>query len=567
MTKNILVLSDGTEISSGAQGAAIMGLTLTRSVNDGQQLTLGSACAAMLEATLLNIEPGRITAGDTLTLYTEDRSGNRTKKGVFIAGKPEHTGSCTLRITAYDRMILLDKDLTQWLAALAGWPYTLQELAGLVCDACGVALVGDDIPNGGHPAQKFAAEGVTGRQIMTWIGQAAGRFIRATADGDVEFAWYAPAALGIGPSPIGVAEATFADGCLTIRAESAQLADSLCVDTPHMTLTDDGAGNATLCLSDELLRQYASQGGMRLADLSVAPLEKVQLRQDAQDIGTVYPPDIPEAANTYIITANPLLTALDATTLLPVAQTLYEQLSAVSYTPCTLVLPVTAGIDAGSIVTVTDTYGNGFTVYVMTVEIAGQQMRITCEGAAQRDSTDITSEQTYTALSGKVLRLRTDVDGILAENADSTGRLSRLELDLSGIRGQVQSQQSAGESLQTQLTSLEQTADALSASVQTIRERGASKVTTEFGVTIDGSAVRIARSDSNMENRLDEKGMYVVRQPGTLNETVMLRADADGVVATDVSVRNYLRLGDHARFEDYTDGADSKRTACFYIGG
>ena len=92
-------------------------------------------------------------------------------------------------------------------------------------------------------------------------------------------------------------------------------------------------------------------------------------------------------------------------------------------------------------------------------------------------------------------------------------------------------------------------------------------MTTEFGVTIDGSAVRIARSDSNMENRLDEKGMYVVRQPGTLNETIMLRADADGVVATDVTVRNYLRLGDHARFEDYTDGADSKRTACFYIGG
>jgi hypothetical protein len=60
-----------------------------------------------------------------------------------------------------------------------------------------------------------------------------------------------------------------------------------------------------------------------------------------------------------------------------------------------------------------------------------------------------------------------------------------------------------------------------------------------------------------MENRLDEKGMYVLRGGET-----MLKADADGVIATDVSVRNYLVVGEHARLEDYGQG----RTACFYIG-
>ena len=47
--------------------------------------------------------------------------------------------------------------------------------------------------------------------------------------------------------------------------------------------------------------------------------------------------------------------------------------------------------------------------------------------------------------------------------------------------------------------------------------------------------------------------------------TVMLQANASGVIATDVSVRNYLIIGEHARFEDYSDGSDSARTACFFI--
>ena len=41
----------------------------------------------------------------------------------------------------------------------------------------------------------------------------------------------------------------------------------------------------------------------------------------------------------------------------------------------------------------------------------------------------------------------------------------------------------------------------------------------------------------------------------------MLKADASGVEATDVTVNNYLVIGDHARFENYPTG----RTACFYI--
>ena len=59
--------------------------------------------------------------------------------------------------------------------------------------------------------------------------------------------------------------------------------------------------------------------------------------------------------------------------------------------------------------------------------------------------------------------------------------------------------------------------------------------------------------------------MYVVRSKGSSAETVMLQANADGVIATDVTVRNYLIIGTHARFEDYSNGSDNARTACFFI--
>ena len=46
--------------------------------------------------------------------------------------------------------------------------------------------------------------------------------------------------------------------------------------------------------------------------------------------------------------------------------------------------------------------------------------------------------------------------------------------------------------------------------------------------------------------------MYVERSGDTV-----LQATDKGVVATDVKVHNFLVVGEHARFEDYTDGTDS----------
>jgi len=571
MLKTLLVLPDGTELFSGAgTNDAIVSATVTHCVNAGQELTLGSCCAAMLEAKLLT--PGgklSIGAGQELTVYRVDEKGKRYKVGLFTTEKPTRPSANTLTLTAFDRVIRLDRDLTDWLGKLNQWPYTIQELAEMVCAACNLELAETQLPNGNYSVSQFSADGITGRQLMQWIGQLAGRFCRATANGKIEFAWYTPASITVGTQPKYATSVSLSGTDLSIRTEDGVITESgddITLQSSYIQASDDGAGAVTMVLSNTLLEQYYFQNGLSFEDYTVAPIEKVQLRQSSEDTGTVYP-NVTGETNTYIITANPLLAGLSATALQAVAKTLYQQLSQVIYTPCKVSIPADLLIHAGNTIRITDRTGKAITAYVMTKTQKGQKDTLECTGSARRENSTAVNNRSYESLSGKVLNLRTDMDGIRAENSDNAGKLSRLELDVSGIRGQVEKQEKTAGSLQTKLTTLEQTAETISARVQTISQNGVSKVTTSFGLTIDGSAVTISRSDSNMENKLNEKGMYVLRDAGTGNETVMLRADADGVVATDVTVRNYLMVGDHARFEDYTDGTDSKRTACFWIGG
>lgn len=97
--------------------------------------------------------------------------------------------------------------------------------------------------------------------------------------------------------------------------------------------------------------------------------------------------------------------------------------------------------------------------------------------------------------------------------------------------------------------------------IDNLRVNGVEQVVTpvmKYSLTDEG--LKIKKPGEEIDNTIDNLGMRVVRGLET-----MLRADKDGVLATDVQVRNYLIIGDNSRFEDYTNGTDSKRTACFYI--
>lgn len=546
MLRSLLVLPSGEEIFSGQTGRAVRSTQFSRCVNSGQELTLGSVCAASVKFSLFAPEQLGMQAGDRIRFYQVDDAGNRFDRGIFILEEPVLEGPGIYSVTGYDPVILLDRDLSGWVAGLTGWPYDLNTFAHMVCQACGTELADEVIPGGSCPVHRFSAQGITGRILMKMVAEAAGRYCVAHTDGRLRLGWYTAAPTVIGPAENSAiydqnsltlpVTATYADGILTPDNTSASYAENL------LELMIGGS-------------RYYYQGSLELADSETVPVERVQIGATAQDVGTVYPDD-PGEKNTYRITGNLLLSATKEEDLRSVAENLYEVLSGVTYTGCKLTLPADADVQPGQILWVLSTKGRWARVYVMSVELSGQRLVIRCDGTGRRDSSKVVNHQSFQTLSGKVLELQTDVEGLQAVSRDNGGNLAQLKLELDGISASVQQQNASGESLQSQLSGLRQTASELSLELKTLRQEGASKVVTGMGYSFSDQGLRIGSLTDQIENRLDNTGMFVER-----SGQILLQADSRGVLARDVTVGNYLVVGDHARFEDYGEN----RTACFYL--
>lgn len=572
MLKTLIVLPDGTELFSGVGLLnAIRSVAITECVNGSQELTLGSTCANMIEVKLITPEGGlSIAAGDELTVYRVDDAGHRYQVGLFTTEKPTRTGAHTLSITAYDRVSWLDKDLSWWLVGLQQWPIRLSDLAQMVCEECGLQLKSADIPNGNYLVRKFSGEGITGRQLMQWIGEIAGRFCRATPDGEIEFTWYTPAAVGIAPTERaategGTASISFADGALVMDDSEGEISDdgegTVTINAPNIQVATDGQGKATFSVIGDQQKLYYFQNSLTYHDYSVAPIEKVQLRQNEEDMGTVYP-DIEDEVNTYIITGNYLLTAETGNELVPVAQTLYEHLKGITFTPCKVSIPSNLQICAGNTVQITDRNGKSIIAYVMSRKISGQKDTLECTGSARRDSSDAVNNVGYNALNGKVLNLRKDVEGLKVENKDFSGRLAAAELNLDGIQTQVAKQETTTEGLQQRMSTVEQTAEGVSIAIKSIQENGVDKVQ-GMGYAFTSEGLKIEKEGAETKGRFDHAGVRVTRHQ---NDEPVLIADVNGLLGRDVTVENYFIVGEITRIEGYSEDA-MKFSAAFFIGG
>ena len=139
---------------------------------------------------------------------------------------------------------------------------------------------------------------------------------------------------------------------------------------------------------------------------------------------------------------------------------------------------------------------------------------------------------------------------------DLNGKYASISVDVDGINSQVEKQSGDIDDLKGKASTIQQTAEDVSIQVKNILDKGVDKVTTGTGYTFNNDGLKITKSGEEIENLLDNTGMYVTRSGETI-----LQANNTGVTATDVSVRNYLIIGTHARFEDYGEN----RTACFYL--
>ena len=388
MVKNILVLDDGTEIAAGTVGQnAIRSLTCTETVSKTTDLCPGAACSNKLEITIW-VEPGTdlpITSGTRLTHYRET-SGHRTLAGTYWAVKPTSQTRNTYKVYAYDAVSRLDSVQSTWLRSIQDqFPMTLWKFAGLVAQRCGVTIANNSLPrNGTYLVQAFYADNLTGRQLLAWVAEASCTFLRATPDGKIEFAWY----------------------------------------TNYSTSQSIGP---TVYIRD----------GLSHDKFQTAPVVKVQIRQSDDDVGVLYPSD-ESGPNALVIQGNLLLTSATAEALKPVAQAIFETMQGVTYTPLKVTVPADFPLPApGNIVSVTDARGNVLSSYIMTRKISGQQVTLESTGNATRDGTAAVNEQSYKNLTGKMLEIKTSVDGLEVKASDLTGKYTDLKATVDGLSSEV----------------------------------------------------------------------------------------------------------------------------------
>jgi hypothetical protein len=104
-------------------------------------------------------------------------------------------------------------------------------------------------------------------------------------------------------------------------------------------------------------------------------------------------------------------------------------------------------------------------------------------------------------------------------------------------------------------------AEAVTIEVQKELEKGIDKVETKTGYKFDSDGLNISKSGTEIENTIDNTGMYVKKSGDNV-----LVANKDGVEATDLHAKTYLIIGagdGRSRFEDY----GVNRTGCFWVGG
>lgn len=392
MYYSVLRLPNGTELKGGEAGSTLKALTLHTAVNSGQEFTIGSAFSDHIEAEIW-ADPGgslQITAGDALTYYRQDDAGNRTKVGVFYAEKPTRTKRNSYKVTAYDTMSKLDADFSGWLHAnQAQFPKTIWQLVQLACQRAGVTLASSSLPiNGSYSVQAFYADDLTCRQIISWAAEAAGCYAHMNADGKLQFLTY------------------------TDKRSTAKI-------------TPDGA-SSTAYYADSLSYE----------DYTVKAIEKVQIRQSDSDVGVIYP-DSTIATNTYAVQGNLLLTTGTEANLKSVVQNLYNVLKNVTYTPCKVSVPSSSGLACGQIVHVKDARGREFDTYLMSATISSGKASFESVGSASRESSSAVNSQSYKNLTGKMLEIKTSVDGLEVKASDLTGKYTDLKATVDGLSSEV----------------------------------------------------------------------------------------------------------------------------------
>lgn len=411
------------------------GITLTRSVNTGKDITLGSCVAGKLEFTVLDLDEGPVQHytgteflvstydlepytfrdGSLLVFQDGDRyyfPGNRRVFGRYTAQRPERINETKWKFTCYDRMSAFDRSADPWLAGVE-YPLPLSGLLESLCAFCGVELTKGQMLNGDFLVRRnFSGAGLTCREILSWIAEAAGCFGEITTEGKLRMGFYRP--------------------------------------------------------TGTVIRRNTS---VRVADHQVKEIDKLQIRANQNDIGVI----VGTGTNAYVIQGNPLLAAAEDAELRPVAEQLFQRMQGIIYTPLEVEFYAGSALcEVGDIVAVETSRGQ-YTAYVTTVVTNGVKTTVSSVGEESREklqsvnrsllylrgrtneltrTIEETVSRLYDAETGDISILRQTAASLAVQIKNAEGDISTLTQTAGSIQAEVRGQGDALASLQLTVSGL-----------------------------------------------------------------------------------------------------------------
>lgn len=415
MFYNKFVLADGTVLYDN-----IVSVSWTEQVNsDSDNITPGAVCANAIDIEFWITSDGSlaIAQGSTLTYYKVDAdTGTEHQIGIYTCEKPEKDGGNKYKVTAYDNITKLDIDVANWLNSL-NFPITIEAFANSLAAKCGLTFKNVPPINGDYPVQAFTANSSTGRDLMKMVAQATGCFIRAAANGELEYAWY------VTNSELLIA---------TNKSKSLRF-HKTAYDKENKILRDRQV--VKLRTADVVYQPESTpyfSGQLTFSDFTVTAIDKVQVKQSDDDVGVIYPADA-AGANALVISGNKLLVTDSDATLRPYVKNLYDRLNNMVYVPCSNIqTPETLDIRAGDIVTVTDGKRK-FVTWITSIKRSGNRCTFESVGSINRNTTTTVNNAKYNSKQ-KILEISATVDGLTVKAEQTTKDIRGLSTQYTQLK-------------------------------------------------------------------------------------------------------------------------------------
>lgn len=287
-----------------------------------------------------------------------------------------------LSCKCYDDMIKFDIDCSEWFNTLP-YPLTLQSLFENLCIKIGVTYSSEGMVNASMIVQKMTeVSGITGRDILKWIGEASASFPHFSREG-------------------------------ILRLKTLQTSEK--VNVPYYFAVKE--------------KEYV-----------VPAIDKLQINTEEDDIGVI----VGDGMNLYTITANPLLFTSSDADLRPIAENIFNAIKDIAYIPFELKTKGNPLFEVGDVLNAT-TRKRNLDMLVLNQSIKGAKSIITEAKATGSESRGGAGpiQRSVIQLKGKTNVLKRTVEATVSElkdfEADTSSKLTQtaesieLKVDKQGI--------------------------------------------------------------------------------------------------------------------------------------